>query len=58
MHDWKITKIRKQSKGSHTPGSQKTKQCQTTPLKKFLAKRSRSYKHPQYENWDTIFGKR
>ena len=58
MHDWKSKVDRKRSRGSSTPGSTKTKQCQTTVLKKYLAGRSRSYKHPQFTNWQIIFNKR
>ena len=58
MHDWKNRQERKRARQSHTSGDQKTKQCQTTPLKKFLATRERSYKYPEYARWDEIFGKR
>ena len=54
----KQKQLRKKARGNATPGKMKNKQCQATPLKRYLAKRSRSYKHPDYDNWKDIFSKR
>ena len=56
--NWKLRKFKKEKRASRTPGKIKVKTCQHTPLKKYLATRSRSYKHPDYSNWNEIFGKR
>ena len=39
------------SKASHTPGKQKTEWCQADKTKRFMAGRSRAYKHSQYAAW-------
>jgi len=38
--------------GSRTPGKTKNENCQTDVTKKYMAKRSRSYKDPLYHLWD------
>ena len=45
---WKCKINRKAKRGSRTPGSEK---CKIRPLDRYLAKRSRSYKHPEFKNW-------
>ena len=57
-HDWKLRQLEKKNRGSQTPGKQKVLTCRHKPPKKFLASRSRSYKHPDYSNWNKIFSKR
>lgn len=52
MGNWKSKILRKHNKGSQTPGHKKNAQrCQASPLDKWMAKASRSYKHPQYHDW-------
>ena len=42
----------KQTKGSNTSGKMKDKdRCQASQLDKYMAKRNRSYKHPEYGTW-------
>ena len=48
MSDWKMAKTKK---ASQTPGHMKGISCQADALKKFFAKRSRSYKHQGYSSW-------
>lgn len=48
MAEWKATKGKK---GSQTPGIKKGESCQSKPLYRYLAKSSRSYKHPKYLEW-------
>lgn len=55
MHDWKTVKDGKRSRASRTPGIQKGPHCQASPLKKYLAKHERSYKHKDYHRWNEIF---
>lgn len=51
MGQWKAKKIRQQGKRSVTPGNKKGENCMTDKMKNFFAKRSRSYKHPDYAQW-------
>lgn len=44
-------KDRKRRKGSGTPGKTKSEACQADQHKKYFAKSSRSYKHPDYPAW-------
>lgn len=57
-YNWKSRKIKKQNKASRTSGSQKVLTCRHKAPKKYLATRSRSYKHPEFQNWHKIFEKR
>lgn len=47
-------------KGSQTPGKQKQESCKADVDKKYFARNSRSYKHPDYAKWckrmDTLNG--
>lgn len=49
---WRSKKEHKARKGSRTSGRTKGKFCVCSPLGKFLAKKSRSYKNKNYEAWD------
>jgi hypothetical protein len=51
MGTWKKKKIAKNMRGSQTPGRAKAESCQADVMKKFMARRSRSYKHPLYGQW-------
>ena len=51
MGRWKAHKFAKAGKRSVTPGSSKAETCKTDAMKNFFAKRSRSYKHQDYESW-------
>ena len=51
MHNWKTKKDRKKKNGSQTAGKTKGENCKATPLEKYLAKSSRSHKHPAYAEW-------
>jgi hypothetical protein len=51
MKDWKDKIEKKKRKGSQTAGKDKGENCTASPMKKYFAKRSRSYKHPDYEDW-------
>lgn len=51
MHDWQSKIERKKRKQSHTDGKQKGGTCQADYLKRYMAKSSRSYKHPDYTSW-------
>lgn len=46
-----VNRIRKEKKGSKTPGSSKGETCQASPFDKSHAKRNRSYKWDSYEAW-------
>jgi hypothetical protein len=35
----------------HTPGSTKGISCKASNLQRYMAKTSRSYKHPDYKTW-------
>lgn len=50
MGSW-CAKRKAKGRGSQTPGSAKGPACQADVFKKFMAKRSRSYKDPEYGNW-------
>jgi hypothetical protein len=46
------TKWREEKRAkSQTPGRQKTEWCQADKTKRFMATKSRSYKHPRYQQW-------
>lgn len=49
--NWKCNIINGLARGSRTPGSTKGDNCKASKKERFMAKRSRSYKHPEYENW-------
>lgn len=51
MFDWKRNKDKKARKGNQTPGHTKVERCQSNVLRKYMASRSRSYKHPEYPTW-------
>lgn len=52
MGTWKAKKLKNGGKKSQTPGRQKNPEtCQADAMKKFMARSSRSYKHPQYAAW-------
>jgi hypothetical protein len=57
MFDWKKNLRNKRQRGNQTPGRTKGPACQTNWKKKFLAKRSRSYKTAMYLDWDKVFSK-
>jgi hypothetical protein len=48
---WKSKKIRRKGKASQTAGKAKGITCQADYLKKFFARRSRSYKVNGYSDW-------
>lgn len=58
MGTWKAKIIKHQSKGSRTPGKTKGGSCQSTPLQRAMAKRSRARFHPEYAKfckyWDGL----
>jgi hypothetical protein len=43
--------IARPAKASQTPGRQKGETCKADKLKKYMARSSRSYKHPLYGEW-------
>ncbi len=43
--------IQKKNRGSQTPGKSKNETCKADYIKKFMAKRSHSYKDPEYADW-------
>lgn len=50
---WKRKILDRKGKASQTPGNKKNPAtCQTSPFKSSMAKRSRSYKDPEYAQWD------
>ena len=52
MGTWKTRIIHKQGKASRTPGNKKNPEtCQSDFMKKYFAKRSRSYKTLGYSDW-------
>lgn len=51
MGTWNKRKIEKKNRGSQTPGKSKVESCQADVMKKYMAKRSRSYKHSGYADW-------
>ena len=51
--NWKARKLKK-SNGSQTAGKDKGLNCRATPLEKWMASSSRSYKHPRYGDWVKI----
>lgn len=51
MGNFRAKVLKKRRKGSQTPGSTKGVTCKADTLDKFMAKRSRSYKHPLYGDW-------
>lgn len=51
--DWCKKKNKKKLRASRTPGKGKPL-CVAKPLQKYFAKRSRSYKHPEYETWCNV----
>ena len=54
MGNWKSKQREKASRFSmgQTPGKKKdANRCQTNAFKNFMAKRSRSYKDPDYPSW-------
>ena len=54
MHyKWKRNKIRKEKncRICSVPGRTKGIRCLASAEDRYMAKRSRSYKHPNYENW-------
>ena len=51
MYDWKSKKKKKAKNGSQTSGRTKGENCHASTLDRHFAKRSRSYKHPDYSEW-------
>ena len=51
MGTWRRRSIEKKRKGSQTAGKIKKKYCVTTTEKRYMARRSRSYKDPNYGDW-------
>lgn len=49
---WRKTKKRKIAKKSQTAGTSKVVTCQATSLERYMAKRSRSYKHRLFSSWE------
>lgn len=48
---WRSVRNNKGKRASRTPGRMKHDNCKATTLERFMAKRSRSYKHPAYGDW-------
>ena len=58
MGNWKTKVNRKKTKQSQTPGKAKRQDtCQATKQDKYMARRSRSYKHSEYEVWCQKYSK-
>lgn len=53
MHDWckRRDRKRKNRQKGQTAGKTKGANCQATALERYMAKTSRSYKHPLYSHW-------
>jgi len=51
MGSYRSKILKKRRKGSQTPGKTKGETCKADAMDKFMAKRSRSYKHPLYAQW-------
>ena len=49
--NWKRKVNEKKRRGSQTAGTQKGKHCTADAKERYMAKRNRSYKHPDYEDW-------
>lgn len=41
-------------KPSRTSGRDKQENCKASALEKWMAKKSRSYKHPKYQEWKRV----
>jgi hypothetical protein len=58
MGTWKQKVIKHKSKASREAGRNKGPHCQSSPLQRSMAKRSRAYKHPEYSKfckyWDGL----
>ena len=48
---WKSKKMVKKTRGNQTPGHQKGESCKASTLDRYMAKTSRSYKHPNFGAW-------
>ena len=46
---WKRNILKKKTRGHSTPGTEKG--CRANAVDKFMAKRERSYKHPDYYSY-------
>jgi hypothetical protein len=44
-------KIRKQKRKNSTPGRDKGERCVASSLDRYFAKKSRAYKHKNYNDW-------
>ena len=51
MGTWHQRLIKKKGKGSQTPGKTKVESCQADFKKRYMAKKSRSYKDSEYKEW-------
>ncbi len=51
MGTWKRKRFEKKRKGSHTPGKVKKGTCVASTQSRYMARRSRSYKDPNYPDW-------
>lgn len=51
MGNFRAKILKKRRKGSQTPGKTKGVTCKADAMDKYMAKRSRSYKHPLYSAW-------
>lgn len=49
--NWCRKRNKKDTRGSQTPGSVKGKSCIASVEQRWMAKTSRSYKHPNYDAW-------
>lgn len=48
---WKSRKAKKLKKASRTSGWTKGDTCKASSLERYFVTKSRSYKHPLYNNW-------
>jgi hypothetical protein len=50
-HDWRKNTYQRKRKASRTAGIMKNENCKASPLERYMARRSRSYKHRDYAQW-------
>jgi hypothetical protein len=53
MGTWRAHYFAKLGKRSVTPGAKKAETCKTNAMQNYFARRSRSYKHQDYDAWCT-----
>lgn len=51
-HGWKSKVEQKKRKGNQTSGRTKGDRCQADKTARFMARRNRSWKHPEYAAWE------